>query len=110
MANGTAVDQWYCNGSANQQWSYDDTTGLIRSMKDPHFCLDNGGTYGDGANLMIWTCSGNNNQRFKFNAASGTISVRSYPVEVVDGSAATGATLQTLTASGAGAQSWKMTP
>jgi len=110
MANGTAVDQWYCNGGANQQWSYDDTTGLIRSMKDPHYCLDNGGTYGDGANLMIWACSGNNNQRFKFNAASGAISVRSYPVEVVDGSAATGATLQTLTASGAGAQSWKMTP
>jgi hypothetical protein len=49
MADGTSVIQWSCNGGANQTWSYDDTTGMIHSMKDPHYCLDNGGTYGDGA-------------------------------------------------------------
>ncbi|MBV8634800.1 MAG: ricin-type beta-trefoil lectin domain protein [Burkholderiaceae bacterium] len=110
MANGTIVDQWSCNGGANQQWSYDDSTGLIRSVQDPHYCLDHGSTYADGAQLMIWTCSGNYNQRFKFNASNGTISMRGYPAEVIDGSTAAGANLQTLTASGTAVQSWKMIP
>ena len=110
MADGTSVDEWTCNGGANQLWSYDDTTGLIRSMDDPHFCLDNGGTYADGATLMIWTCSGNSNQRFTLDA-SGTLGVRSYPVEVIDGGGGTvGATLQTLTSSGGSTQHWNLVP
>ncbi|XUM21698.1 hypothetical protein ACRAVF_31260 [Bradyrhizobium oligotrophicum S58] len=39
----------------HQTWSYDDTRGMIRSMQDPHYCLDNNGTYGGGAQLIIWT-------------------------------------------------------
>jgi hypothetical protein len=111
MADGTIVDQWACNGGANQLWSYDDSTGLIRSMQDPHYCLDNGGTYGDGAALIVWSCSGNNNQRFKYDPATGSISVRSYPVEVVQGVGSSfGTGLQTLTASGASNQGWTLTP
>jgi hypothetical protein len=111
MADGTGVVQWACNGGVNQLWSYDDTTGMIRSMDDPHFCLDNGGSYANGATLIIWTCSGNNNQRFTFDPAAGTIAVRSYPVEVIDGVGGTSGTqLQTLTSSGGGDQSWKLLP
>jgi len=111
MADGTNVDEWTCNGGTNQLWSYDDTTGMIRSMDDPHYCLDNGGTYADGATLMVWTCSGNNNQRFKLDPTTGAIGVRSYPVEVIDGGGGTvGANLQTFTSSGANAQRWNLVP
>jgi len=111
MADGTSVIQWACNGGANQTWSYDDTTGMIRSMNDPHYCLDNSGTYGDGAQLIIWTCTGNNNQRFKYDAAAGTISVRSYPTEVISQNGTSlGNQLDTTTASGDTAQLWTMTP
>jgi hypothetical protein len=78
-------------------------------MQDPYYCLDNGGTNDDGAALMIWTCSGNNNQRFKYDPSAGTISVRSYPVEVVQAIGSSfGTGLQTLTASGASNQSWTL--
>jgi len=109
MANGTSVDQWYCNGGSNQLWSYDDSTGMVRSMSDPHYCLDNGGNYGDGANLMIWSCSGNNNQRFKFDPSSGLLTLRSLATEVVDGGAAAGATAQTLAPNGSNTQRWTLT-
>jgi Ricin-type beta-trefoil lectin domain len=111
MADGTAVIQWYCNGSANQTWSYDDTSGMIRSMQDPHYCLDNNGTYGDGAQLIIWSCTGNNNQRFRYDATASTIALRSYPVEVVSqNGTSVGNQLQTSTAAAAGAQLWSLTP
>jgi hypothetical protein len=109
-ANGTAVIQWACNGAANQLWSYDSNTGMIRSMDDPHYCLDNGGTYGDGAQLMIWTCSGNNNQRFTYDSTAGTIAVRSYPGEVINGGTSLGTVLQTLTANGGSLQQWSIQP
>lgn len=111
MADGTAVIQWYCNGSANQTWSYDDTSGMIRSMQDPHYCLDNNGTYGDGAQLIIWSCTGNNNQRFRYDATAGTIALRSYAVEVVSqNGTSVGNQLLTSTASAAGSQLWSLTP
>jgi Ricin-type beta-trefoil lectin domain/Jacalin-like lectin domain len=110
MADGTAVINWACNGQANQLWSYDSTTGMIRSMDDPHYCLDNGGSYADGAQLMIWSCSGNNNQRFTYDSKAGTIAVRSYPSEVIGGGTSLGTVLQTLTASGASLQQWSIQP
>jgi jacalin-like lectin domain-containing protein/ricin-type beta-trefoil lectin protein len=110
MADGTAVINWACNGAANQLWSYDALTGMIRSMDDPHFCLDNGGTYGDGGQLMIWSCSGNNNQRFTYDATAATIAVRSYPDEVINGGTSLGTVLQTLTANGGNLQQWVIQP
>jgi hypothetical protein len=85
-ADGTNVIQWPCNGGANQRWSYDEASGLIRSMQDPHFCLDNSGFYGNGANMIIWSCNGNSNQRFAFEASTGRIAVRNDPVQVIDAS------------------------
>jgi len=110
MADGTAVIQWSCNGGANQTWSYDDSTGMIRSMADPHYCLDNSGTYADGARLIIWTCTGNNNQRFKYDASAGTIAVRSYPTEVISANGTSlGNQLLTATSAAASAPAWTLT-
>jgi hypothetical protein len=108
-ADGTNVIQWPCNGGANQRWSYDDTSGLIRSVQDPHYCLDNSGRYGDGANMIIRSCNGNSNQRFKFDPATGTIAVRNYPAQVIDAlGPAAGANVITWSSWGHSNQSWDM--
>jgi hypothetical protein len=85
--DGSNVIQWHCNGEDNQRWSYDDTSGLIRSMQDPHYCLDNSGSYDNGANIIIWSCNGNSNQRFKFDPETGRIAMRNSPNQVIDASA-----------------------
>ncbi|MGM0564131.1 MAG: jacalin-like lectin [Pseudomonadota bacterium] len=84
MANGTNVLQWNCTGSAWQQWSYDDHTGLVRSQHDPRYCLDNGGQFGNGANLMIWECNGSANQQFTLQQ-DGRLHMRTLESQVVDG-------------------------
>jgi len=84
MAPGTKVIQWPCNGANWQKWSYDAEMGLIRSLHDPRYCLDNSGRYDNGANIIIWACTGSANQRFTLDEAAGTLSVRSHPVQVID--------------------------
>lgn len=108
-ADGSNVLQWTCNGGQNQQWSYDATTGLVRSMLDPHYCLDNSGSYDSGANIMLWTCNGNSNQRYTFDTATGRLAVRNNPVQVVDGVAATGNVITYQDWNGAN-QRWAMRP
>jgi len=113
MGSGTNVQQWTCNGGNWQRWSYDATTGLIRSLQDPRYCLDNGGTYSDGANVQIWACTGNANQRFTLDTVSGSIRMRTYPTQVVDAfnaSATPGSNIITWTDSGAANQRWNFVP
>lgn len=111
MSAGTNVMQWTCTGAAWQKWSYDATTGLIRSLHDPRYCLDNSGRYDDGANIVIWPCNGNANQRFTLSTVNGTLSMRTHPAQVIDtvGSSA-GDDIITYS-SGAGAnQQWEFMP
>jgi hypothetical protein len=78
-------------------------------MQDPHYCLDNSGSYVDGANIIIWSCNGNSNQRFEFDPVIGKITMRNYPVQVVDISASqAGANVQTWSFSGDSRQRWRM--
>jgi hypothetical protein len=84
MANGTNVMQWACNGGNWQKWYLEPSTQLIRSLRDPRFCLDNGGYFASGANIMIWTCNGGNNQRF-VNHGAGYIGLLMAPQQVIDG-------------------------
>jgi hypothetical protein len=110
-ANGTNVMQWNCNGGQNQLWSYDTTSGLIRSTQDPHYCLDNSGSYGNGANIMLWTCTGNSNQRFTLEASTGRISMRNYPDQVIDAAGANaGDNVQTWQYWGGVNQLWTVKP
>lgn len=106
-ADGIDVIPWSCHGGANQRWSYDETSGLIRSMQDPHYCLDHSGSYADGADIRIRTCSGSGNQRFRFEPATGKIALRSYPAQVIDIS---DGDVVTRSYRGDGAQSWRMVP
>ena len=84
MSDGNNVELWGCSGGDWQQWNYDEYSGLIRSLQDPQYCLDNSGSFADGANLTISTCTGNANQRFTINT-DGSISMRSMAEQVLDG-------------------------
>jgi hypothetical protein len=83
MTNGTNVGLWNCNGGSWQKWYLEGSTGMIHSLKDPRFCLDNNSAYENGANIMIWTCWGGDPQRF-INNGDGTFSVAAAPVQVID--------------------------
>jgi hypothetical protein len=69
MTNGTPVRQYACAGGYNELWSYDDHTGLIRSVANTKFCLDTAGknspqTQGEP---IIWECNAGPNQQFTLN-------------------------------------------
>lgn len=64
MADATNVIQWDCSGNDWQQWYFDQNTGLIHSKENPKYCLDNGGRFINGANVMIWSCNDSDNQKF----------------------------------------------
>jgi hypothetical protein len=88
MDNDTPVITWDCHGGANQKWSYDGATGLIRSQQNSDFCLDDRNQHQDGGRLAIWRCNGGEAQRFELTS-TGVIRQRSHPSLVVD-SASTG--------------------
>ena len=84
MADGTDVMQWTCNGENWQQWYWEESSGLIRSLQDPRFCLDNSSVFENGADIIIWTCRGGNPQRF-VNNGDGSFAVEVAPNQVLDG-------------------------
>src|SRR5690606_6651909 len=84
MVPGTNVSLWYCNGGAWQRWNHEPATGLVRSLHDPHYCLDSSGVVASGSNLIIWPCTGNANQQFDVDAAAGAIRMRSNPSLTLD--------------------------
>jgi hypothetical protein len=109
MAPGTDVMQWTCHGADWQRWSHDPATGLVRSQRDPRYCLDNGGGFGDGARPMIWPCTGNANQRFDVDG--GVVRVRTAPTQVLDGDgAAPGDDVLTWSDGGGAHQRWRWVP
>jgi hypothetical protein len=83
MADGTNVALWYCSGNAWQAWNYDERTGLIRSRHNPKYCLDNSGSFNNGANMIISTCTGNVNQQFTMHS-DGRFSMRTLTSQVID--------------------------
>ncbi|WP_428240726.1 jacalin-like lectin [Gynuella sp.] len=97
MAEGNNVGLWYCSGEAWQQWNYDPHSGLIRNLQDAEYCLDNSGSFSDGANLIIAKCRGNANQRFNISS-TGAIAMRTMPKLVIEANGSQ-ATLKTLTSS-----------
>lgn len=84
MANGTNVMQFTCNGGYWQKWFFDPSTGMIHSLQDPRYCLDNGGSFANGANISIWTCWGGDPQQFVDNG-DGSFGMAADPNQVLDG-------------------------
>ncbi len=61
--NGADVRLHSCSNSANEQWQYESSTGLIRSTLNTNYCLDMaGGQVSNGGNVQVWSCiAGHNN-------------------------------------------------
>lgn len=111
MAPGTKIQQWSCNGGDWQKWHYDAPTGLVRSQRDPRYCLDNSGSFADGSRLQIWTCNGNANQRFTVDEGRGMIMMRTYATQVLDAvGTVSGASVITYTDWGGANQRWLLVP
>lgn len=55
IADGTTVDLYTCNGTAAQQWTYDQATGELQVLGK---CLDSsGGATSDSTPLVIEPCT-----------------------------------------------------
>jgi len=75
-ANGSKVDQWTCNDTNTQKWTWI----LLRFGEgwqavnlNSGKCLDTTGNHADGVQMTIWACeTGNTNQIFMRNAVPGT--------------------------------------
>ncbi|WP_052441896.1 RICIN domain-containing protein [Streptacidiphilus anmyonensis] len=61
-ADGTKVQVWRCNGSAQQLWNqYSD--GRLESVRFPGMCLDADATNGgNGTRVQLWQCNGTTQQ------------------------------------------------
>ncbi len=65
-ASGQMVQQYLCNGNANQRWFYNPSDYTIRVDSDPRFCLTiiNQATW-SYAGVMISTCNNTAQQKWK---------------------------------------------
>jgi xyloglucan-specific exo-beta-1,4-glucanase len=66
-SSGTALIQWTCSGSGNQQWSFEDAGGGWSRLKVAHSgqCLDlSSQSTANGTTLVQATCNGNNSQQW----------------------------------------------
>lgn len=110
MTAGADVIQWTCNDGDWQKWNYDAHTGLIRSKQDSRFCLDNSGTFGDGADIRVQRCNGSANQRFLISE-TGVIRMHTFQEQVVDGyGTAVGDGIGTWTYRNSENQRWQIAP
>jgi hypothetical protein len=110
MSDGTNVIQWDCNGGNWQRWYLESSSGLIRSLQDPRFCLDNSSVFSDGANIIIWTCHGGDPQRFVDNR-DGSYGMDVDNSQVLDGyGTSAGDNVITYTNWGGDNQFWTLVP
>jgi cell wall-associated NlpC family hydrolase len=106
-ANGTAVQLYDCNESAQQHWVY--WQGQLVVYGNYAKCLDADSNNGaaNGTRLQIWDCNGGGNQQW---LAGGDNSLRSAAsgrcLDAVGGGNANGTPLQLYDCSGAPWQKW----
>ena len=61
-ANGALIEEWTCNGGANQQWLAVNGQ-LVNPVSGK--CLDDPGfNTTEGTQLDLWTCNGGSNQQW----------------------------------------------
>ncbi|KAA0935049.1 RICIN domain-containing protein [Streptomyces apricus] len=118
-ADGTAVQQYACNGSQAQQWELRDTTdGRVRvgNRGDATKTWDvTDVSAADGAPVQLWTYSGGTNQQWQPVAdADGTYHFVNRNsgkcLDVPGASTADGTQLQQWTCNGSAAQSFRIAP
>jgi beta-glucanase (GH16 family) len=103
-ADGTRLQMYDCNGTAAQQWTFQND-GTLRAMGK---CMDPaGGALTNGTPIQIVTCNGNPVQRFTLSAAGDLVDVSANRcVDIQDNNAANGAQLQLWDCAGTPNQKW----
>lgn len=67
-ANGTNVQLWDCQASANdQKWLYNKANQMFENKAFPGKCLDNRGQAHDNGGIVIWDCIDHNNLRWTYS-------------------------------------------
>ena len=115
-ADGTSIEQWWCNGGANQSFRLDALAGGLVRLVDQNTqkCIDvNGSGTADGTKIQLWTCNGSAAQSFALeDAGNGYARIRNSNsgkcVDVNRSSNADGATVQLWTCNNSGAQNWQL--
>lgn len=72
-ANGTALQQWSCNGTSAQTFRLQAATGGLNLVNvNSGKCVDvSSSSTANGATLQLWDCNGTSAQAFSFNALTG---------------------------------------
>ena len=118
-ANGTAVQQYACNGSGAQQWQFTATSGgyfqVGTSNSTSQVWDDTNVSAADGSPIQLWAYGGGANQQWQPVAESGGTYhfVNRYSGKCLDtpsASTADGVQLQQYACNGTGAQSFTLTP
>lgn len=116
-ANGTAVQQYACNGSAAQQWQFTATDSgyfQVGSQSAPAQVWDDSGvSAADGSLIQLWTYGGGSNQQWLPVAETGGSYhfVNRYSgkcLDVPSASTADSTQLQQYTCNGTAAQSFTL--
>jgi hypothetical protein len=119
-ANGTAVQQYTCNGSTAQQWELlpgaDAGYYVIVNANAPSPAIDvDGPSTATGAKIHLWSNGGWSSQEWQpVQESSGAYHFVSHYsglcLDVPSASTADGVQLQQYTCNGTGAQSWTLNP
>ncbi|WNZ14380.1 RICIN domain-containing protein [Streptomyces sp. 11x1] len=102
--DGTPLQIWDCNGSAQQSWRFM-SDGTVRALG---LCMDVAwGATGNGAVIQLATCSGNPAQQFRLNSAHDLVNPRADKcVDVKDRQTGNGTRLQLWDCNGRDHQKW----
>jgi beta-glucanase (GH16 family) len=113
-ANGTQIQEWWCNGSGAQSWELeaagDQSFYLINTHANK--CLDvNGAGTANGTKVQLWDCNGGGAQRFWVTpAANGTVMFVNQNankcLDVAGANPADGTKVQLWDCNGTNAQLW----
>jgi hypothetical protein len=103
-ADGTPVDLYACNGTAAQNWSYENGAFVGLGGK----CLDvSGGSATSGTKVQVWTCNGTRAQKWTVSGAT-IVNATGKCLDVTYANSANGTPVQIWDCNGTAAQKWSI--
>jgi hypothetical protein len=114
-SNGAKIQQWSCNGTAAQKFTFEDRGGGNYRLRNQgsNKCLDvTGGGTSNGTKVQLWSCNSGSNQKFKVQDLGGGHVRLRHPtsnkcLDVSGGGNGDGAQVQIWSCSSSAAQAWK---
>jgi alpha-tubulin suppressor-like RCC1 family protein len=100
--DGLNIQIYTCNGSAAQQWAWNEDFSIQNLNNNK--CLDNAN--GDGTTIRLWTCNGSASQKFGLDVNNFVYNWQS--ARCLENAGADGVTVRLWTCNGTAAQKWKL--